>query len=157
LFDLLVTALPWRSDRRVMYERLVDVPRLTASLAVDDPSLPPLVTDMAVSLSSHYCEHFDRLGANLYRHGSDSVAWHADRVGRVQIDPLVAIVSVGGPRRLALRPKGGGSSIGFDMRSGDLLVMGGACQHRWEHRVPKVAASPPRISLTFRHGLGPPT
>ena len=37
---------------------------------------------------------------------------------------------------------------------GDLLVMGGACQHQWEHAVPKVARTAgPRLSIMFRHNL----
>ena len=52
---------------------------------------------------------------------------------------MVAIVSFGDPRRLALRPRGGGESISFEMGHGDLLVMGGSCQRTWEHAVPKVA------------------
>ncbi len=82
----------------------------------------------------------------------DSVAWHADQEGKVRRDPLVAIVSLGGPRRFAVRPRGGGVQQPFVMHSGDLLVMGGAMQHRWEHAVPKCATGAPRLSVTFRHG-----
>ena len=66
----------------------------------------------------------------------------------------MAIVSLGGPRRFLLRPAGGGHSRSFTLASGDLLVMGGLCQHRWEHSVPKVAAAPPRMSITFRNTTG---
>ena len=52
---------------------------------------------------------------------------------------MVAIVSFGDPRRLALRPRGGGESLSFEMGHGDLVVMGGSCQRTWEHAVPKVA------------------
>ena len=76
---------------------------------------------------------------------------HSDREGRSILDPMVAIVSLGGPRRFGLRPKGGGASHGFTLYSGDALVMGGACQHRFEHRVPKMASAAPRMSLSFRH------
>ena len=67
-------------------------------------------------------------------------------------DPVVATVSVGAPRPFRLRPRGGGRSHSFDLGRGDLLVMGGSCQHDWEHTVPKVRAAGPRISITFRHG-----
>ena len=62
----------------------------------------------------------------------------------------MAIVTLGGPRRFLLRPRGGGRSHSFAPASGDLLVMGGDCQHNWEHAVPKAAAAPPRMSVTFR-------
>jgi alkylated DNA repair dioxygenase AlkB len=91
------------------------------------------------------------VGANLYRDGRDSVAWHGDRVARTLPEATIAIVSLGGTRRLLLRPRGGGKSVPFELRSGDLLVMGGSCQRTWQHAIPKVSRAEPRISLTFRH------
>ncbi len=154
LLDAAVHALPWQSGRRPMYDRMVDVPRLTAFLPVHAPVFPPPVRAMAAALSTRYAVDFDTVGANFYRSGSDSVAWHRDGVGRLRRHPLIAIVSLGGPRRFALRALGGGASTGFTLGSGDLLVMGGATQHRWEHTVPKVAVAAPRVSLSFRHGHG---
>ncbi|MHB1139402.1 MAG: alpha-ketoglutarate-dependent dioxygenase AlkB [Microthrixaceae bacterium] len=60
------------------------------------------------------------------------------------------MVSLGSTRRFLLRPKDGGRSITFTPAGGDLLVMGGACQHRWEHSVPRARLGGPRISVTFR-------
>ena len=101
-------------------------------------------------------DRFDSIGCNYYRTGADSVAWHADRIRFYQEDPIVAIVSVGAPRPFLLRPRGGGRSRSFLLGQGDLLVMGGACQHDWEHTVPKVASAGPRISITYRHDTAPP-
>ena len=68
------------------------------------------------------------------------------------MNPTIAIVSVGAPRPFRLRPRSGGRSHSFDIGHGDLLVMGGACQHDWQHSVPKVSRPVgPRISITFRH------
>ena len=66
-------------------------------------------------------------------------------------NPVIAILSVGAPRPLRLRPRGGGSSLGWPLGNGDLFVMGGACQHEWEHCVPKMRVTHgPRLSITFR-------
>jgi alkylated DNA repair dioxygenase AlkB len=80
------------------------------------------------------------------------VAWHGDRIGRSRDqDTMVAILSVGSARALNLRPRGGGSSLGFQLGHGDLVVMGGSCQRTWDHCVPKTArAVGPRISIQFR-------
>ena len=78
------------------------------------------------------------------------MAWHGDRIGRLHSDTVVAIVSLGSTRRFLLRPDGGGPSIAHDLRSGDLIVLGGTCQRTWEHCVPKRAHAGPRISLMFR-------
>ena len=64
---------------------------------------------------------------------------------------MVAIVSFGSPRRLMLRPRGGGASVGFALGHGDLIVMGGSCQRTWEHAILKTARpAGPRISVQFR-------
>jgi len=88
----------------------------------------------------------------MYLDGRDSVAWHGDTIGRgATQDTVVAIVSLGAPRALALRPRRGGPAIRYDLGHGDLLVMGGSCQRTWEHAVPKTTrATGPRISVQFR-------
>ena len=97
---------------------------------------------------------FDSVGINLYRDGADSVAWHSDRIPPEIVDPVVALVSLGEPRTFLLRPQGGGRSRPFKLGHGDLLVTGGQTQRRFEHSVPKVKSSGPRMSMVFRHGVG---
>ena len=151
----LVREVPWRAERRQMYDRVVDVPRLVHTYGVGEP-LPHASLEAArEALSDHYRpelgEPFVTAGCCYYRDGRDSVAWHGDRIGRGRsVDTMVAIVSVGDPRRLALRPRGGGESISVEMGHGDLVVMGGSCQRTWEHSVPKVAHAGPRMSVQFR-------
>jgi alkylated DNA repair dioxygenase AlkB len=150
LFSELVSALPWRQREVVMWERHLAEPRLTWWWDVDG-SPPPVerLDRLRLELSQPYGE-LHSIGCNLYRDGQDSVAWHGDRVGKTDVNPLVAIVSLGEARRFLLRPKGGGPSRRFDLGHGDLLVMGGACQHEWEHSVPKCRSAGPRLSVTFR-------
>ncbi len=93
-----------------------------------------------------------RRRSNLYRDGNDSVAWHGDRHRHHTTDPVVVLLSLGAPRPLKLRRRGGGPSRSWDLGGGDLFAMGGACQHDWEHCVPKLArAVGPRMSVAFRH------
>jgi alkylated DNA repair dioxygenase AlkB len=132
-----------------MYDRRVAEPRLRAP---GWEGRPALVDEMAALLGGRHGVEFTSVGFNLYRGGDDSVAWHGDRVARDLPAAVVAIVSLGGRRRFLLRPKGGGPSVRLDLASGDLLVMGGACQRLWDHSVPKVrVGAEPRISVTFRH------
>jgi alkylated DNA repair dioxygenase AlkB len=152
LFAELVETAPWTQKQRRMFEQVVDEPRLTAWWkAGDDTGLPAVVPEIRTLLSGRYGVAFDSVGCNLYRDGRDSVAWHGDTVRKRQPTPIVAIVSLGQPRRFLLRPRGGGASRRYDLGAGDLLVMGGTCQHTWEHCVPKVRAAGPRLSVTFRH------
>jgi alkylated DNA repair dioxygenase AlkB len=154
VFDELLDVVPLRQRTNVqMYDRLVDEPRMSAWWHVDGGQSEPLaiLSEMRELLSLRYAEAFDSIGFNLYRDGRDSVAWHGDRHRHVVVDPIVAIVSVGSPRPLRLRPRGGGTSQSWDLGEGDLFVMGGACQHEWEHTVPKVRHAGPRLSITFRN------
>lgn len=150
LFDDVLSRGPWTSRRRPMYDRIVDEPRLTSGRLAD---LPALVAHLGDALSTVYGTDLGSVSANLYRDGRDSVAWHGDRIGRVRSRTVVAIVSLGSPRRFLLRPRGGGPSVRLEPAPGDLLVMGGTCQRTWEHCVPKCRAAGPRISLMFREPL----
>ena len=156
VFATMVRDVPWRAERRQMYDREVDVPRLLHMYGVGDALPHPGLARARGALSAHYRpelgEPFVTAGCCYYRDGHDSVAWHGDRIGRGKShDTMVAIVSLGDPRRLALRPRvGGGRSLSVVMGHGDLLVMGGSCQRTWEHAVPKVAHAGPRISVQYR-------
>lgn len=156
VFASLVADVPWRAERRQMYERVVDVPRLVRFYGQGQQLPHPLLTQAREALSGHYAaelgEDFVSAGLCFYRDGSDSVAWHGDTIGRSKSeDTMVAIVSFGSPRPLVLRPRGGGESLRFPVGHGDLLVMGGSCQRTWEHAIPKTTrAVGPRISVQFR-------
>ena len=158
LFVELVDQVPWKAERRQMYDRVVEVPRLLKFYG-EGESLPhPLLAEARARLNGHYAdelgERFRTSGLCYYRDGRDSVAWHGDRIGRGRTeDTMVAILSLGESRKLMLRPNGGGAgrTLAFSLGHGDLLVMGGSCQRTWEHCVPK-SARPcgPRISVQYR-------
>ncbi|MFF9495763.1 alpha-ketoglutarate-dependent dioxygenase AlkB [Streptomyces flaveolus] len=157
LFERLATDVPWRAEQRAMYDQVVDVPRLLAFYGAGEPLPHPLLEEARDALSAYYAEElgepFTTAGLCQYRDGRDSVAWHGDRIGRgARQDTLVAILSVGAPRDLLLRPAGGGGdTVRRPLGHGDLIVMGGSCQRTWEHCVPKsTRAVGPRISVQFR-------
>jgi alkylated DNA repair dioxygenase AlkB len=160
--------VPWRAERRQMYDRVVAVPRLLCFYGEDAPLPDPALTSARDALSAYYRpelgEPFRTAGLCLYRDGRDSVAWHGDTIGRGKTqDTMVAILSLGTPRPLLLRPRGGSGPpsqaagpagsrpLRFEVGHGDLLVMGGSCQRTWEHCVPKTTQPiGPRISVQFR-------
>jgi alkylated DNA repair dioxygenase AlkB len=162
LFERLVSAVPWHAERRQMYDNIVDVPRLLKFYDEQEPLPDIALVEAKQALDEYYAaelgERFATAGLCLYRDGRDSVAWHGDRIGRSSTeDTIVAIVSVGSPRSLMLRPRrvdsepAGGSPMRYELGHGDLLVMGGSCQRTWEHAIPKTARPVgPRISIQFR-------
>jgi alkylated DNA repair dioxygenase AlkB len=155
-FEQLVSDVVWSQRRRWMYDRQVDEPRLTSwrEFGEQGGAAHQWLEDARSSLSARYGVHFDSMGINLYRGGADSVAWHRDRIPSEIADPVVALVSLGEPRKFLLRPQGGGRSHVFKLGRGDLLVTGGQTQRRFEHSVPKVKMAGPRLSIAFRHGAG---
>ncbi|MFE7751881.1 alpha-ketoglutarate-dependent dioxygenase AlkB [Streptomyces sp. NPDC057428] len=156
LFGELMADVPWQAERRQMYDRMVDVPRLLAHYREGDALPNPVLAVAREALSSHYAdelgEPFTTAGLCYYRDGRDSVAWHGDLSGRSRYeDTMVAILSLGAPRDLLLRPVGGGEVVRRPLGHGDLIVMGGSCQRTWQHAIPKTAqAKGPRISVQYR-------
>jgi alkylated DNA repair dioxygenase AlkB len=150
LFERLSAALEWRSERREMYDRMVDVPRLIGTVPAGQ-ALPPVIEEMCGALCRHHRHPFTRVSFALYRDGNDSVAWHGDTVARTLPQALVATVSLGEPRKFLVRPTGGGPSRSLMLGWGDLLVMGGSSQRTWQHAIPKTAgACGPRLVIMFR-------
>jgi alkylated DNA repair dioxygenase AlkB len=156
VLDVLIKEVPWRAERRQMYDRQVAVPRLLCWYSGAAPFPHPVLDAARTALNAHFRpdreDRFVTAGLCLYRDGADSVAWHGDRIGRgAHTDTMVAILSVGSARTLMLRPRSGGSGPRFQLGHGDLLVMGGSCQRTWEHAVPKTAKPVgPRVSIQFR-------
>jgi alkylated DNA repair dioxygenase AlkB len=160
LFERLARAVPWRAERRQMYDQIVDVPRLLSFYGQGEALPDPALEEARRALDAHYGpqlgEPLCTAGLCLYRDGRDSVAWHGDTSGRQVRETIVAIISLGTPRTLLLRPRGGGGpALRHDVGHGDLLVMGGTCQRTWQHAIPKTArVTGPRISVQLRpHGI----
>ncbi|GAA2658110.1 alpha-ketoglutarate-dependent dioxygenase AlkB [Paractinoplanes durhamensis] len=156
VFETLL-GIDWRADRRQMWDNVVDVPRLLRWFGGEEQLPHPALTEAKAALSAHYAdelgEEFVTAGMCLYRDGRDSVAWHGDTLGRsARHDTMVAILSLGSPRQLSLRPRAGGhDTLRFPLGHGDLIVMGGSCQRTWEHAILKTAKPVgPRISVQFR-------
>ncbi len=156
VLETLLADVPWRAERRQMYDREVAVPRLLSWYQDSDPLPHHMLTAARDSLNVYYGkelgEPFVTAGLCLYRDGRDSVAWHGDTIGRgSHSDTMVAILSVGSARPLHLRPRSGGAGLRVPVGHGDLVVMGGSCQRTWEHSIPKTAKPVgPRVSIQFR-------
>jgi alkylated DNA repair dioxygenase AlkB len=160
LFDALASTVPWHEERMHMYDSTVRVPRLLARYTQGEALPHPVLEEALSALNVRYLdelgEPFITAGLCLYRDGSDSVAWHGDRIARESpSDTMVAIISLGATRTFALRPKLGGPGLRLQVGHGDLLVMGGSCQRTWQHAIPKTARClGARISIQFRPHWG---
>ena len=107
LLEELAAILRWTRAERPMYGMMVEEPRLGAHLRPRSDGVPAVIDDMAAALGDRYRCRFNSVWVNYYRGGRDSVAWHSDRIGVDPANAVVAIVSLGGPRRLLLRARAG--------------------------------------------------
>jgi len=141
----------WQAERREMYDREVDVPRLRAHFLLNDQLSPTLLE--AFGLVTHYLNMpFNSVGLNLYRDGHDSVAPHNDKLSFLQNGQAIAVLSLGATRRMVIRRKRAPHRrLAIDLEAGSLLVMSWTSQWHYDHGVPKErGVVGPRISLAFR-------
>jgi len=153
-FSQLRTTVQWRSERRMMYDREVDVPRLMAGFRLDRPdeAAPAAIRDAAQRVVERLHVPFNSVGLNLYRDGRDSVAPHNDHLDEIQHGFPIALVSLGATRRMTIRAKEPPKRVvHIDLEPGSLFVMDYATQLHYTHGVPKTADPVgERISLAFR-------
>jgi alkylated DNA repair dioxygenase AlkB len=153
-FDELRVAVDWRAERRMMYDREVDVPRLVGHYRLDSPSpsIPPAILEAARRVVQRLEQPFNSVGLNLYRDGSDSVAPHNDHLNELRKGFPIALVSLGATRRMTIRAKAAPRRLmHVDLEPGSLFVMDYATQIHYTHGVPKTSEPVgERISLAFR-------
>ena len=151
-FDALRDGVAWQAQRRPMYDRVVDVPRLVAAYRLDDPGLPEPIARAAALLVAETGEPFNAVGLNHYRDGRDSVAPHNDKLHGLVPGHPIALLSLGAPRRMTIRAKQPRRQVRhIDLQPGSLLLMSHASQLHYDHGIPKTPEPVgPRISLAFR-------
>jgi alkylated DNA repair dioxygenase AlkB len=168
-FEQLRREVSWRTERRMMYDREIDVPRLLGSYRLDPPaaSVPAAILEARQRVMERLGVPFTAVGLNLYRDGRDSVAPHNDHLDEIREGFPIALVSLGARRRMTIRekqPRFGERSphpersrraphgaTHVDLEAGSLFVMDYTTQLHYTHGVPKTTDPVgERISLAFR-------
>ncbi|HEY0661870.1 MAG TPA: alpha-ketoglutarate-dependent dioxygenase AlkB [Lysobacter sp.] len=151
-FDALRESVAWQAQRRPMYDRVVDVPRLVSGYRLDAPDLPAALAAAAALLHAALGQPFNAVGLNYYRDGRDSVAPHNDKLHSLVPGHPIALLSLGAPRRMTIRGKQlPRHAFHVDLEPGSLLLMSYDSQLHYEHGIPKTRGPVgPRISLAFR-------
>lgn len=154
----------WNQESIKLYGKLIPIPRQTAwygdsgkSYTYSKIAMTPepwthtlLVIKSKIEVLSGV--QFNSVLLNLYRNGSDSVAWHSDDECELGENPVIGSVSFGGTRRFMFRHKSKKElKKEVDLTHGSFLLMKGTTQHFWQHQIPKSTKKiEPRINLTFR-------
>ena len=153
-FDEVRGAVAWEALRRRMYDREVDVPRLTGHFRLTpEPSrVPAAIRDAARRVTAATGVPFTSVGLNFYRDGRDSVAPHNDHLDEIAPGYPIVLLSLGATRRMTIRAKEAPRRVfQVDLAGGSLLTMSYETQLHYTHGVPKTReAVGPRISLAFR-------
>ncbi|MEO5762054.1 MAG: alpha-ketoglutarate-dependent dioxygenase AlkB, partial [Vicinamibacteria bacterium] len=147
-------AAEWDMQRRRMYDRDVDVPRLTSGYRIEggENPLPPLLRDVAHRVIDALRVPFTNLGLNLYRSGQDSVAPHNDHLEEMEMGWPVVLLSLGATRRMTCRTKEPPRRVFHtDLDAGSLFTMSYDTQIHYTHAIPKTDKPVgERISIAFR-------
>ena len=153
-FAELRARVAWKAERRRMYDREVDVPRLTAhfDLELEDGAVPEVIASAAREVVAATGVPFNSVGLNLYRDGRDSVAPHHDHLNAIVEGFPIALLSLGATRRMVIRAQEPPRRVlHVDLEPGSLLMMSYATQLHYLHGVPKTTAPVgERISLALR-------
>jgi alkylated DNA repair dioxygenase AlkB len=153
-FDEVRGAVGWEAQRRRMYDREVDVPRLVGHfrLAPPDAPVPEVIRAAARRVIAVTGVAFTSVGLNFYRDGRDSVAPHNDHLDEIAPGCPIALLSLGATRRMTIRAKAAPRRVfHLDLAAGSLLLMSYDTQLHYTHGVPKTSEPVgPRISLAFR-------
>jgi alkylated DNA repair dioxygenase AlkB len=166
-FSALLKETPWEQHSFKMFGKHVLEPRLSAWHADPEkeytysgqPRTPmpwnkPL-TAVRLACEVHIGHSFNGALVNLYRSGADAMGWHSDDEPINGVNPVIASISLGAERRFDLRHKRTRDVVSAVLPHGSLLVMSGACQTNWHHRVAKTTReTDPRINVTFRFLCG---
>lgn len=153
-FAELRAAVPWKAERRQMYDREVDVPRLTGHFRLHplDDDIPPAILQAAALVIPRTGVPFNSVGLNFYRDRRDSVAPHNDHLETIVAGRPIGLLSLGSARRMAIRAKQPPKRVlHVDLAPGSLLLMSYETQLHYTHGIPKTKdAVGERISLAFR-------
>lgn len=155
---------PWEQNSIKLFGKEVPEPRLSTWHAEADlpytysgaPRTPhpwkePL-SSLRAACETHTGYTFNGALLNLYRTGQDAMGWHSDDEAMNGPNPVIASVSLGAERRFDFRHKHTREVISVVLPHGSLLVMSGACQTNWHHRIAKTTREiEPRINITFRY------
>ena len=154
----------WRQDNIRIAGKIIPVPRLQnwfgdpatsytcSGIRLQAVSFPDWMEQLRLSVEGQTGQRFNRALVNYYRHGRDSVDWHADDEKELGPAPVIASVSLGAERVFQLRHNLSREKLAISLPHGSLLLMGAGIQQHWQHRLAKVGdLQEPRVNFTFRY------
>jgi alkylated DNA repair dioxygenase AlkB len=159
-YNILYSQTQWHQYEMPMYDKVVTAPRMVSWYGhsnrpsrKSNPDWPEELLEIRARVEKETHINFNAVLLNLYRNGSDGVAWHSDKTASSNKNMNIASVTFGETRMFRLRHKflKDIPQIEIPLHHGTFLLMAGNTNTYWEHQVPKTARDVlPRINLTFR-------
>lgn len=165
LMESFVDEVEWKQEKIFIFGREVLQPRLSAwfggegksysysGLHLSPKDWSPTLFALKDLIEKISGKSFNSALLNYYRDGKDSMGWHRDNEKELGRNPAVASLSLGHKRRFIMRHyENKELKVPLELGEGDLLIMEGESQHKWEHSVPKSAKDlGPRLNITLRN------
>ena len=161
--DCLLNTIDWRNDEAVIFGKLIITKRKVAwygdsgfeyTYSNRTKKALPWTKELSAlksKIENETGEHFNSCLLNLYHTGEEGMAWHSDGEKDLKKDGAIGSLSFGAERKFSFKHKTTKETVSVMLEHGSLLVMKGATQTHWLHRLPPTTkALKPRVNLTFR-------
>ena len=159
----LLNKIEWKNDEAIMFGKRIITKRKVAWYA-DKPfkytysnntkqALPWIeeLLELKEIVEKRTSEFFNSCLLNLYHDGSEGMAWHSDAEKELKKNGAIGSLSFGAERKFSFKHKKSKDMVSLTLHHGSLLVMSGATQTHWLHRLPQTkTVNKPRVNLTFR-------
>ncbi|MBS1742367.1 MAG: alpha-ketoglutarate-dependent dioxygenase AlkB [Bacteroidetes bacterium] len=165
-FKTLLNTIEWKNDEAFIFGKHYITKRKVAWYAdrsieysysnITRSSLPWTATllELKKIAEEKTMETYNSCLLNLYHTGDEGMAWHSDDEPSLEPHGAIASLSFGAERIFKFKHKQTNEVVSTFLEHGSLLVMKGATQENWLHRLPKTTkVNSPRINLTFRKML----
>lgn len=159
----LLSEIAWKNDEAIIYGKHIITKRKVAWYAdsnfsytyskISREALPWTAELLALKKLSENItgKQFNSCLLNLYHTGDEGMAWHSDDEKSLGKNTAIASLSFGAERKFAFKHKKTKEKVELILQNGSLLLMHGATQTNWLHRLPPTKkVNSPRVNLTFR-------
>ena len=162
-YRYLFNQIPWENDEAVIFGKLIYTKRKVAWFGEKEfeytysnrTKYAKIWTQELLELKQK-CEEvsgetYNSCLLNLYHDGSEGMAYHSDGEKDLKKHGAIASLTFGAARKFSFKHKLSKERIDIVLENGSLLVMKGATQENWLHRLPPTTkVKIPRVNLTFR-------
>ena len=162
-FEKLLESIEWKNDRAIIYGKEIITQRKIAWYGekpfnytysnTTKKALPwtQELLDLKNRAENKTHETYNSCLLNLYHNGSEGMAWHSDAEKDLKQNAAICSLSLGAERKFCFKHKRTKEVVSLKLKHGSCLVMKGATQKNWLHRLPPTKIpTKARINLTFR-------